>query len=213
MPGTGIATPKAVGVGAEKMRLLGRHRRALAVGDALAGGKGSRLDDQGQTGGLLTVDGPGLEQVQIGALLGLRRHIARIRQGGKRILRRETGNVIRCLHGLLNGSAGKIRGAGVATALADIDRHAQRLVPVTLHVLQFPLANRHAQATALRGFCTGIGGAELLGMGQRGVNQFLKIGAAVAEAGVSSGRGSRWGGGRVGFLHIGSYDTWLCHVN
>ena len=40
------------------------------------------------------------------------------------------------------------------------------------------------------------------------VDEFFKIGAAVAEAGVSAGLD----GDRIWFLHIGGYDTWLCET-
>ena len=81
--------------------------------------------------------------------------------------------------------------------------------PIVLDILKLAHANRHTQTAAFRGFSAGVCGAELFGVCQRGVDQLLKIGAAVAEAGVSGGRSGR----RVWFFHIGRYDTWLCHVN
>ena len=50
-----------MGVGAEKMALLRRHRSAFAVGDAAAGLERSRFALQGQLGRLFTVDRPGME--------------------------------------------------------------------------------------------------------------------------------------------------------
>ena len=83
--------------------------------------------------------------------------------------------------------------------MTDVDRHAQRLIAVAFDIFQCPLAHRHAQATALGGFGTGIGGAQFFGMGQRCVHQVFKKGAAVTEAAL---------GTRVRFVHSGSYDTW-----
>ena len=72
--------------------------------------------------------------------------------------------------------------AAVRAALADVDRHAQRLVAVAFHVLQLTLAHRHREAAALGGFGAGIGGTELFRMRQRAVDELFEAVPAVREA-------------------------------
>ncbi len=107
------------------MRLLGRHARALAIADAFVGLQRRRFTDHGQLGRLFAVDGPREKKIQVGALFGRLRHVFDIRQSGKRVCRREARDIIRRLHRLLNGGFGKVRGAGVAPAFAEVDRDAQ----------------------------------------------------------------------------------------
>lgn len=66
-----------------------------------------------------------------------------------------------------------------------------------------PLRTLTLMAAAFRRFSPGIGGAELLGVGQGGIHQALEIVTGVAEAPVGQGGG---GGGSRG-AHIGGYDT------
>ena len=145
-----------MGVGAEKMALLRRDAGAFAVGDLLVRGHGGGLTTQRQFGGTRAVNRPRVEQIQIAVLMGDQ---ALIGQSGKGVFCCEAGNVKSRLHGALNSRLRKIGGAGVATALSHIDGDAQGLVAVALNVLQFALANRHAQAAAFRGFCGRVGGA------------------------------------------------------
>ncbi len=58
--------------------------------------------------------------------------------------------------------------------MAHVDRHAQGLVAVALHVFQLALAHVDRQAAALRGVGAGIGGTQLLGVGQGPVYQACK---------------------------------------
>ena len=112
-------------MGAEKMRLLGRHARAFAVGNASAGGQGSSLAAQRELRGFLAGHAPRVKQVQIGALLGFEHDVGRVGQGGKRVFGREAGNVVGRLHRLLNCFCGEIGRARVATSLTQIDSNAQ----------------------------------------------------------------------------------------
>jgi len=178
---TGVAAPETVRVGAEEVALLGRHRRAFAVGDAATGFEGGGLALQGQFGRLLAGDGPRVEQVQL-ARIGF--DVTLIGQAGDRVLGCETGNVIGRLHGAFNGGLRKVGGAGIATAVAHVHRHTQRFVAVALHVFQLALAHRHGKAAAFGGFGTGIGGAQLFGVLQGAVDQVFKKLAAVAETAV-----------------------------
>ena len=150
---------------------------------------------------LLAGQCPGVEQVQIGLRGG---DVFGVGQTRHRVFGGEARDVVGGLHRLLNGSTGKIGGAGVATPLAHIHRDAQRLVAVALDVFQFSLAHRNAQATALGGLGPRVGGAELFGVCQCRIDQPLEKRTGVGKAGF--GRWNAWGGG----LHIGGYDTWRC---
>ena len=131
---------------------------------------------------LLAGDGPGEKQLQVGPLLLRPGNIGLVRQCGKRVFGGETGNVKRGLHRLLDGGQGKVGGAGIATALTQVHRDAERFVAVALYVFQLTLAHRHAQAAALGGVRSGIGGAQFFGMGDGRVHQAFKKRAAVTEA-------------------------------
>lgn len=170
------------------MGLLGRHRGTFAVGDALVGLEGRGLGGARDVRGLLAGDGPGVEQIQV--TLGFRQshHVVRVGQAGRRVFRREAGNVVGRLHGLRDGRRGKVGGAGIAAPLTQIDRDAQGLVAVALDVLQLALAHRDRQATALGDFGARGAGANLPGVVQGLVHQALEGGAAVAEAALRCGR-------------------------
>ena len=153
VPTAGVAAPKAAGVGAEKMGLLGRHARPFAVGDARTGFEGRGLTAARQLGRRLALNRPRVEQVQVMGFAPLALvfgggNVGFVGQAGHGVLGRETGNVIGRLHGLLNGFFRKIRGAGVATAMPHIHRDTQGLVPVALDVFQLTFAHAHAQTTA-----------------------------------------------------------------
>ncbi len=94
-----------MGVGAEKMALLRRHRRAFAVGDAAAGFQGCSFAGQRQLGGLFAVHRPGVKQVQIAVL---RLDVGRIWQTGGRVFGGEAGDVKGGLNRLLNGRLRKV---------------------------------------------------------------------------------------------------------
>ena len=138
MAGAGVATAKTTGVGAEKMALLGRHGGPFAVGDAAIRLEGRSFATQGQLGGRFAAQVPGVKQIQVRMVLG---NVLRIGQAGRRVFRREACNVIRRLHRALNRGTRKIRGAGIATAVADVDRHPEGFVTVALHGLQRALAH------------------------------------------------------------------------
>ena len=116
------------------MALLGRDARALAVGDAFVGGESRRLAGKRDPRGLFAVDVPGMEQVQVGLLVGLG-DVLCLRQAGHRVLGGETRDVVGGLHRLLERCAREVGGAGVAPLAADVDRDAEGLVPVALDVL------------------------------------------------------------------------------
>ena len=191
------------------MRLLGRHAGAFAVGDPPVKPQGRTLAAQCQSCRLFSRDGPRAKQVQVGALARGRGDVTGIWQRSERVLGGKTGDVKRRLNRLLDGCRRKVRGAGITPALADVNRDTKRLVAVALDVFELALAHRDAQATALRGFSCGICGAYFLGMRKRAVDQIFKEWAAVTEAAAGAGRS--FCGVRV--LHIGGYDTWLCHAN
>ena len=140
---------------------------------------------------------------------GRRCDVSSIGQRSKRILRGKTGNVISRLDGLLDRRSREVRGVGIASALADIDRDAQRFVAVSLYVFELAFAYRDTQATALGGFSGGVAGADFFGMRKGAVNQIFKERTAVAKATASAEHSLGWDG----LLHIGGYDTWLCPAN
>ena len=194
MARAGVTAAKAPAVGAEKVALLGRHPGTLAVGDALVGGERSPFAGQRQAGRVFAGDVPGMEQVQVGLLVASG-DVLGVGQPGHRVFGGEAGDVVSGLHRLLHRRAGKVGGAGIAAAMPDVHRDAQRLVAVAFHVFQFALAHRHAQAAAFGGLGAGVGRAQFSGMGQGGVHQLLEESSAVGENGVAAG---------VGFGHSGA---------
>jgi hypothetical protein len=128
----------------------------------------------GQLGGLLGVDGPGVEQVQVARPRG-RGQVVGIGQAGGRVFGGEAGDVVGRLHRLAQRRGGEVRGAGVAAALAQVDAHAQRLVAVALDVLEFALAHRHRQAHAFGDLGAGVAGAQLAGQGQGVFDDLLEL--------------------------------------
>lgn len=172
---------------AEEVRLLRRHPRAFAVGDASVGRKRRILAAQGQLHGLFARHGPWMKQIQIDPARRWRRDIGLVRQPGHRILGREAGDIVGSLNGLFDRRSGKIRCARIATPLSDIHGHREPLVAVALDVLQFPLAHRDAQAERFRCFGRRIGSAQFAGMPERGIHEFFEKGAAVTEAAVCTG--------------------------
>ena len=192
----GLAPLATAHVRRVEVRLLGRHARALAVGDFFADTEGSGLARQRQlhrTGGS---DGPGVKQLKVGPIGG---HVFGVGQAGKRVFGGEAGNVVGRLHRLLNGRQREIGGGRVAPAVSNVHRHAQGFVAVALHVFQLALAHRHAQAAALRGLGPGIGGPQLAGVIQRSMGQLFKLAAAVLKTALRlvGGQGGRagWGAG------------------
>ena len=81
----------------EEVRLLGRNPCAFAVGDFPAGRKRSGFTGQRDLHSLFGADAPGVEQVQIGPLVG---HVFFIGQTGHRVLGREAGDVVSGLNRL-----------------------------------------------------------------------------------------------------------------
>ena len=123
---------------------------------------------------------------------------------GGRVLRGEAGDVVGRAHRLLQRRTREVGGAGIASALADVDRHAQRLVAVALDVLDLAQAHRHRQAAALRGFHRRIARAELACEGERVLHQVLELFAALREAAVGRGGDGRGGGGHAGGRRLGA---------
>ena len=145
------------------------------------GGEGCVLTAAGQLGGRVGVQGPGVEQVQVH-----RRHcragqLVGIGQAGGRVLGGEAGDVKRRTHGLLQRGLGEITGAGIAPALAGIDRDADCFVAVALDVFQLALAHRDRQAGALAHLGRSIGGTQGLGDGQRVVDDLLELLAVIGK--------------------------------
>jgi len=97
---TGITAPEATRVCAEKMALLGRHSGPFAVGDTAIGLEGGGFATQGQLGGRLTAQVPGVKEVQVRMVMG---NVLRLGQASGRVFRREACNVISRLHRALNG--------------------------------------------------------------------------------------------------------------
>jgi hypothetical protein len=117
----------------------------------------------------------------------LARDVAVVGQARGFVFRREAGDVVGRFHGLLDGGLGEIAGGRIAALFADVNRDAQRLVAVALHVFQLALAHADRQAAAFGGLGRGIRGAQFLGVGQRGVDEFLEKIAVVAEARFGTG--------------------------
>ncbi len=125
------------------------------------------------------------------------RNVPLVRQAGGVVVCREFGDVVGGLDGLLDRRFGKITGGRVAAFFTDVNRDAQRLVPVALDVFQLALAHADRQAAAFGGFGSGIAGTELFGMRQGGVHQTFKNFTRIAEAffglvGSVVASGSRW---------------------
>jgi hypothetical protein len=167
------------------MRLLGRHGRALAVGDALVHRQGRGLAAQCDVGCLGRVDGPGVEEVQFGPGRWIEGQVGFVRQAGELVLGREAGDVIGRTHRVADGLGREVRGAGIAAALAKVDRDAQRLVAVALDVLQLAQARRYRQPAALRHLGAGIAGAHLFRLGEGVFDPLLELFGAVGETGLS----------------------------
>ena len=89
-----------MGVGAEKMALLRRHRSAFAVGDAFVQTQCSGFAAQGQGGGVGTGDEPRVKQIEVGLVL---HDVFFIGQTCHGVFCGEAGDVIRRLHGALDG--------------------------------------------------------------------------------------------------------------
>jgi hypothetical protein len=121
--------------------LLRRNCRTFAVGDPFVNRQCSRLCPHRQLCRGLAVDRPGKKKLQVVALLADLRHIGRVRQRSKGVFGGESGNIKGSLHGLLDRCLRKIRGAGVAPALPDVNRYPQRLVTVAFHVFQLAFAH------------------------------------------------------------------------
>ena len=218
MARTGIAPPEAMRVGTEEMALLRRYRSPFAVADLRITGKSGVFTSQCQLRGRIGIDIPGVKQIQL-AHVGF--HVLLVGQAGSRVLRRVARHIVGRLHRLLDRLARKVGGAGIATLLADVDRHAERLVAVALDVFQLATAHRHRQATALGGFGADIGGTQLFRMGDGEINQFLEVGSAVGKAAQGLiGRNRKTGRFGFGFHGEVSYvllpclpDNHPCHAN
>ena len=195
----------------EKVGLLGRNPSAFAVADLLAGGQRGRLAAQGPGHGLFGVDGPGVEQFEVGVAVG---DVLLVGQAGHRVLGGKAGNVVSGLHRLADGVRAEVRRRCVAAPLPQIHRDAQRLVAVALHVFERALAHRHTQTRPFRHLHPGIAGAQLAGMGQRHVGQRFELLRVVLKSWLGSGKsGVLFGrnalGGSRCLFHAGGYDTWM----
>lgn len=133
-----------------------------------------------------------MKQFQIG--IGVR-NVLLVWQACHRIFRREAGNVVSRLHCLANGVWPEIGGGGIAATLPQINRHAQRLVSIALHVFELALANRHTQSGAFRHLHPGITGAQLSGMGQGQIGQRLELLGVILKTGFRGGEGTGFGSG------------------
>ncbi len=128
--------------------------------------------------GFFGADVPGVEQVQIGPLVG---HVLLVGQTRHRVFGREAGDVVGGLNRLAHRSGGEVRGRGIAALVAQVHRHAQRLVAVALHVFQLALAHRNAQARALRHLGPRVHRTQLARMAQRQIGQLLKLASRVLK--------------------------------
>ena len=185
VPRTGIAAAKAARVAHEEMRLLGTHAGTLGIGDAPIGAERRRFAAQRQRSRRLGIDGPGMEQVEVALGRSGAGQVGRVGQAGRRVLGREARNVVGRLHRLLDRRARKVRRAGIATALADIDGDAERLVAIALDVLEFAHARRHRQAHPFRHLGAGIAGTGAAAHRQRVFDDLPELVAGVGKAGVS----------------------------
>ena len=83
-----------MGVGTEKMALLGRHRCAFAVGDLAAHRQRRSLATRSQLEGGLGIQFPRVEQRQVACGFLACRQVFGIGQAGKGVLRRKTSDVV-----------------------------------------------------------------------------------------------------------------------
>ncbi len=102
-------------------------------------------------------------------------------QSGTGIFRRETRNRQRGIDRGLDCLAAKIRGGGVAAALAEIDADADALVLVELDGLDRLFARRHRLAEALRDVGLASGGAKPAGVVEHLLRESGQIFAPVTE--------------------------------
>lgn len=133
-----------------------------------------------------------MKEIQIGVAVG---DVLLVWQAGHRIFGREAGNVVSRLNRLANGVRPEIGGGGIAATLPQVNRHAQRLVPVALHVFELALANRHTQSGTFRHLHPGITGTQLSGMGQGQVGQRLELLGVILKSGFRGGEGPGLGRG------------------
>ena len=198
-----------MGMGAEKMALLGRHASAFAVGDAFGGFQSRFFTGHGHAGCFLAADCPGVKQIEVSDI-GF--NVFWVGQTSRGVFGGESRDVKRSLHRLMDGAGGEVRGAGIASALAHIHRHTQGLVAVAFHIFELSLAHTDRQAAAFRGFSARIGSADFFGVLQSGIDQVFKKIAAVTEAAVRRmGRLGDGGRGRIRChwrcAHGDGYDT------
>ena len=137
-----------------------------------------------------------MEQVQVALGGAARGQVFGIGQAGGGVFGGEAGDVVGGANGLFERGGREIGGAGVAPALAQVDRDANGFVAVALDVFKLALAHRHRQAHAFGDLGGGIGGPQLLGQAQGVFDQLLELIARVGEAGQVGllGVGRRLGG-------------------
>mmetsp|Transcript_39161 Transcript_39161/g.91872 ORF Transcript_39161/g.91872 Transcript_39161/m.91872 type:complete len:297 (+) Transcript_39161:1012-1902(+) len=181
MPRAGIAATKAPRIAHPEMRLLGRHGRAFAVGHALVHRQRGGLAAQSDLGRLSRIDGPGMEEVELGPHRRVQREVGRVRQAGELVLGGEACDVIGSTHRVADGLGRKVGRAGIAAALAEVDGHAERLVAIALDVLELAQPRGDRQPAAFRHLGTGIAGAQSFRLGKRVFDPLLELFGAVGE--------------------------------
>ena len=126
MPRAAVRTGEAVGVRVQAQAAFGGNGRAFGVGDARIDAACGGLAAHGKLdGGLGVQPGPGVIEVQF------RQRVRHARGVGEPRVRVRLGELRNCAGGLdhgIDGGAIECRARGVRLALAEIDRHADRLV-------------------------------------------------------------------------------------
>ena len=63
----------------------------------------------------------------------------------------------------------------MASAMPPVNRHAQRLVAISLYIFQSQLTHRYAETVPFRRFGNGVADTQFLGCLQRRVNGVLQL--------------------------------------
>ncbi len=185
MPRTGITAAKAARIAHDEVRLLGTDRCALGICDPPVGVHCGDLASKRQGRRGFGVDGPGVEQVKVARCDSCGRHVRLVWQAGCGVFGRETRDVVGGPDGLLDRRAREVGCAGIAPALAGVDRDTQRLVAIALDILQLTDAHRYRQTHTFGDFGSGITCAEAPRDGQGVIDSLLELCDRVGETGRS----------------------------
>ncbi len=187
-----VAAHEAQAVGRHEMGLLGRNGGSLGIADQRAGIEGGLLAAAGSLDRLLDAQRPRVVEVEIGAIPG---HQCRVGQAGAIVLGGEAGDIERGLDRFAQGLRREVGGAGVALALAGIDRDADALVAIELDGFHLVAAHRHRLPEAFRDIDFAGRRPLVAGVLEHVLGELLQGGESVGKCG-SFGHGRGVGAGK-----------------